>query len=77
MPYCYLSDWIFRSVERSSIAHCVCPSVSPSVRLSLTVRFFLHISYITRYGKFLEVPTPNMMCGHMILEGYRQYIDKT
>ena len=33
---------IFRSVARSSIAHFVCPSV----RLSLTVRVFLHISYV-------------------------------
>ena len=56
---------IFRSVARSSLPHFVCPSVRLSVRLSLTVMFFLHISYITQLGK---VPTPNIMCGHM-LEG--------
>ena len=42
---------IFRSVARSSISHFVRPSVRPSVRLSLTVRSFLNISYITRLGK--------------------------
>ena len=31
--------------------------VRSSVCLSLTVRFFLHISYIMRLGKFLEVAT--------------------
>ena len=48
----------------------MCPSVRPtdhpSVCLSLTVRVFLDISYITQLGKFLEVTTPNIMCGHMI-----------
>ena len=45
----------------SSITNFVCPSVRPSVRVSLPVRGFLHISYITRLGEFLEVARQNMM----------------
>ena len=53
----------FRSVARSSIAQFV----RPSVRLSLTVRFsFISHICITRLGKFLNVHTPDIMCGHMI-----------
>ena len=61
---------IFRSVARSSLPHFVCPSVRLSVRLSLTVMFFLHISYITQLGK---VPTPNIMFGHMLEEDLQTY----
>ena len=60
----------------SIVPHFFCQAVSPSVRLSLTIRFFLHISYITRLDKFLEVPTQNIMCGHMIWTRLRQDIDK-
>ena len=56
-----------RSVHPFVVCPSVHPSVRPSVRLSLIVRFFLHLSYITRLGKFLGVPTPKM-CGHMILK---------
>ena len=57
---------IFRSISPLHIYHfvclsvrpSVCQSVCPSVHLSLTVRFFLHILYITRLGKFLGAPTP-------------------
>ena len=45
----------------SSISHFVQPPFCPSVRPSLTVRFFLHISYITRLDKFSEVPRQNIM----------------
>ena len=37
--------------------------------MSLTVRFFLHISYITRFDKFLEVPTQHIRYDHMIWGG--------
>ena len=64
--YRYLFTGYLSGQRSSSIYHFVCPSV----RLSLTVRFFLYISYITRWDKFLEVPRQNVMCGHMIWEGW-------